>query len=62
MTLADGHFAIGYHSPALHWFLASSEPETSITSEVSPSFKCKSSIDNQALYKKSPEAFSSQSP
>lgn len=34
MTIAEGQFAIGYHSPVLHWFLDSSEPETSLTSHV----------------------------
>lgn len=34
MSVAEGQFAIGYHTPLLHWFLDSFAPKTSLTSDV----------------------------
>lgn len=34
MSVAEGQFAIGYHTPSLHWFLDSFAPKTSLTSDV----------------------------
>lgn len=39
VTLSGPPFAIGYHSPQLHWHFVSSEPGTHLDTEVSPCLK-----------------------
>lgn len=36
VTLAGGPFAVGYHSPTLHWYLVDSDPGVEVDTQVRP--------------------------
>ena len=36
VTLAGGPFAVGYHSPTLHWYFVDSDPGVEVDTQVRP--------------------------
>ncbi len=36
VTLVGGPFAIGYHSPTLHWYFVDSDPGVKVDTQVRP--------------------------